>query len=809
MKTTLHSKKRACTLKKKPALLQVCLVLFSFVIIHKAQSQNCTINSGLSQQVCTSTATLNGNINGIAIGNPAWTFISGPATPVIVTPNSLTSNVTGMTVPGDYVFQIAQVCQAGGTAIQQVTVTANPQPAFTVNGGFAECGNYNSVHTLTASLPAGWTGTWKASDAAYGTNQTGNFIFSNINSPVTTVQLIPGAQNCGNSNFNFSWEVTSPNGLCKYSKSVNGIYNPDISLLDYDVSDRTICGPGNVQYGPKAGFCGFWQLFHPGYTFTVVAPITTPAGFTGTLGAGTNANNSLLVTGFSTIGIYTFSVKLTSPCGDKIFGPFKVTVLPPRPAPIARDGNKAFCIKSIPGSVSFMYSLADPTVISTVSVCGGFPALTVTETGTGTVNRTIVVTPTSPWKPGTYCVASNLRSVTDPGNVCPGGFFFLIYVFDSLQTSLAVAPVNKCIPTGSTSVSVSIPPPPYPTAYLGFVDPYWTITRLSGPNSGPAVFQVQTVAFSIPGLTAGQYKYKIQPLAGSIYAQEVACAGGPYEDSFIVNVYNQAAANAGSNQNVLCVNNFALAANIPASPSFGTWSQVSGPTPLTFTDIHDPNARAGNPGTTLPGDYVFRWTITDPNGACSIVFSDVTINSLTVCTPLPVSLFSFSAQKLQDKTFIQWTTVTEQYSKAFVVEWSSNGQSWQAIGTVAAAGNSNTPVNYSFVHDTPAKGINYYRLKQVDLDSRHTYSRVAAVRFDNSVIVSIFPNPVRDNLYLNNTKPGDLIKIIAGDGKVMLNRKVLGENETVDMSHYANGFYILHIINGETGANSAFKVTKQ
>ncbi len=817
MKTILHSKKRVRTLKKKPALLQVCLVLFSFVIIHKAQSQNCTVNSGLSQQVCTTTATLNGNINGIAVGNPTWTFISGPATPVIVTPNSLTSNVTGMTLPGNYVFQIAQACQAGGTVTQQVTIIANPQPAFTAGTGFIECGNYGSVKTLSATLPAGWTGRWKVLDGVYGGDNTSIFIFSDITSPTSTVQLIPARQTCGNQHWIFVWEVTSPNGLCKYSKTVTGKWNPDISLLNYELGgpNKIKCGNDNMQFSPLPGFCGFWQIFHQDYVFTVV-PISVPAGFTGTLSVFTNGSNQLVIGGASVPGTYVVTVNLTSPCGNKTFGPLTFVVLPARPTSSGVASVDAFCIKSPPASYTYTFTVSDSTVISAIVEIwrppGADPVIA-TETGAGTNTRTITITPNTNWKPGGYRIIYELRNAVDTTRLCTASGWFPIHIFDSLGTSLKVQNSNHCIPVGSTSMNVTITLPPNPTTYItntpfpGGIQ--WRLTKISGPASGSAIYVTSSApTTTFIGLTAGLYKYKIEAQPGAL-ADEMACSNGPFVDSFTINVYNPAGANAGSNQNVLCVNNFALAANIPTSPSFGTWSQVLGPTPLTFTDIHDPNARAGNPGITLPGDYVFRWTVTDPNGACATVSSDVTINSLTVCTPLPVSLLSFSAQKLQDKTFIQWTTVTEQYSKAFVVEWSTNGQSWQALGTVAAAGNSNIPVNYSFVHNTPVKGINYYRLKQVDLDSRHTYSRIAAVRFDNSVVVSIFPNPVRDNLYLNNTKPGDLIKIIAGDGKVMLNRKVLGENETVDMSHYANGFYILHIINGETGINSAFKVTKQ
>ena len=52
---------------------------------------------------------------------------------------------------------------------------------------------------------------------------------------------------------------------------------------------------------------------------------------------------------------------------------------------------------------------------------------------------------------------------------------------------------------------------------------------------------------------------------------------------------------------------------------------------------------------------------------------------------------------------------------------------------------------YSFEDNgTLAKGVTYYRLRQVDIDARATYSEIRGVRTGKGLIVlSVYPNPSR------------------------------------------------------------------
>ena len=57
-------------------------------------------------------------------------------------------------------------------------------------------------------------------------------------------------------------------------------------------------------------------------------------------------------------------------------------------------------------------------------------------------------------------------------------------------------------------------------------------------------------------------------------------------------------------------------------------------------------------------------------------------------------------------------------------------------------GNSTTKQIYSYVDVSPKTGLNYYRLKQVDLDGQFEYSRIVSARLTGLGLFKAYPNPV-------------------------------------------------------------------
>jgi hypothetical protein len=98
-------------------------------------------------------------------------------------------------------------------------------------------------------------------------------------------------------------------------------------------------------------------------------------------------------------------------------------------------------------------------------------------------------------------------------------------------------------------------------------------------------------------------------------------------------------------------------------------------------------------------------------------------------TPLPIDLVEFNAQLINKKVKLTWTTVSEVNNDYFTVERSDkNAMDFSFIATVNSyMNNSNVLLNYEAWDNQPLQGMQYYRLKQTDLDGEFTYSELKPV----------------------------------------------------------------------------------
>ncbi len=117
-------------------------------------------------------------------------------------------------------------------------------------------------------------------------------------------------------------------------------------------------------------------------------------------------------------------------------------------------------------------------------------------------------------------------------------------------------------------------------------------------------------------------------------------------------------------------------------------------------------------------------------------------------TTLPVEITSFNAIAQNNKVMLNWITGSELNNQYFEIEKSINGNQYEPIGRVAGKGTTSQTNSYSFTDHAPLAMINYYRLKQVDIDNRYKYSVVVTIKLDGKLkkSINIFPNPVSDKI---------------------------------------------------------------
>jgi predicted esterase len=174
-----------------------------------------------------------------------------------------------------------------------------------------------------------------------------------------------------------------------------------------------------------------------------------------------------------------------------------------------------------------------------------------------------------------------------------------------------------------------------------------------------------------------------------------------------------------------------------------TWNQLRGPQPVTFSvnqfinDLSNINAA---------GVYEFELIVTDNGGAVS---KDTVLVTKLGAAVLPVTLSYFKGKNAASKNILNWATTDEADNDRFEIERSEDGVNFYIIGSIAGKGNGAGVTEYSFEDANALKGVNYYRLRQVDKNGKSTLSAVITVTVSNKlVLVEHYPNPVHDLLTL-------------------------------------------------------------
>ncbi len=179
-----------------------------------------------------------------------------------------------------------------------------------------------------------------------------------------------------------------------------------------------------------------------------------------------------------------------------------------------------------------------------------------------------------------------------------------------------------------------------------------------------------------------------------------------------------------------------------------------------------------------------------------------------VGTVLPVSMLYFRAEKVQDQSLLTWATASEVNNSGFIIERSAEARSWKEIGFMQGNGTQSQQSDYRFVDAHPAKGDNFYRLKQLDIDGTFEYSQVQLVRFDKAHQLQIVPNPTNANFVIKGLRGNNTIAMANVAGQVLVNTRAEGVGEkTIQVSHLPAGTYFVTVVNDD-GSSEVHKVVK-
>jgi len=201
--------------------------------------------------------------------------------------------------------------------------------------------------------------------------------------------------------------------------------------------------------------------------------------------------------------------------------------------------------------------------------------------------------------------------------------------------------------------------------------------------------------------------------------------------------------------------------------------------------------------TALNNKFYYFAKITQTDGDI-IWTAPVWVNRTSI--DLPLDLMTFSGKESANGIDLSWTTTQELNLNYFETEHSADGIHFESIGTVASKfHNSTTATNYTATDFNPINGLNFYRLKAVDMDGKITYSNIVAVyKYRQFVKLSVYPNPVSNMLNLRCISQTDeevLCKIYNSEGREVKKFSThisMGDNRIVsDVASLPNGIYFI------------------
>jgi hypothetical protein len=139
---------------------------------------------------------------------------------------------------------------------------------------------------------------------------------------------------------------------------------------------------------------------------------------------------------------------------------------------------------------------------------------------------------------------------------------------------------------------------------------------------------------------------------------------------------------------------------------------------------------------------------------------------------LPVRFLSLSANRISQKTVVEWQVDGEYGVRHYDVEKSTNGREFSTVGSVAAQHGPATSVRrYSWEQINAQDMTAYYRVRNVDLSGATSYSPVVKLEgMKKDREASAFPNPVTGKamtILLNRFERGNYtVELISSYGAV-------------------------------------------
>ncbi len=160
-------------------------------------------------------------------------------------------------------------------------------------------------------------------------------------------------------------------------------------------------------------------------------------------------------------------------------------------------------------------------------------------------------------------------------------------------------------------------------------------------------------------------------------------------------------------------------------------------------------------------------------------------------TPLPLVWGAFTAEWMGQQGLLQWTTLSEINTSHFEIWHSTDLENWNLLGETQAAGFSSVELSYQFMHVNPDMKMNYYRIRQLDLDGAWEYSEIRTLQGagQEGNHWQVYPNPIQNQAFIPGFK-GEFI-LMNLSGQVLMQGNA--HDQIQGLEQLPAGMYVLQL----------------
>jgi hypothetical protein len=167
---------------------------------------------------------------------------------------------------------------------------------------------------------------------------------------------------------------------------------------------------------------------------------------------------------------------------------------------------------------------------------------------------------------------------------------------------------------------------------------------------------------------------------------------------------------------------------------------------------------------------------------------------------LPVNWLSINCErKTPSQAQVNWSTASETESDSFVVERTTGNEPFQRIGAVKAAGNSQTPRQYSINDPGAPSGKLFYRVLQTCKFDKGSYSEICHTLESGITAanpVRVYPNPADQNVQVvlgDGDMSGMTVSITNSAGVMVASKTAKGHSVEFPTAKLPAGLYIIRV----------------